>query len=379
MADRHADSDSLCPTRSPFTVVPPDGSFAGNRSPRARDVGHSDSAGHSPLSHVIRLEASRQSQQLFGRYLRPEEILVREKNSGSFSCIYMLRWDQSRVILKLREVVDPRGWCSTDNEIQGLHLATGRVNAPRLRFASNSKGDFPFEYVAIDHISGRMPMPGRATVRSIAGSIGRLHATPRAPGARLPDGTNRGVAAAIDDCMELYSQLSRNPQLPTGLRKKLDRSIRTVISPRPAADSRCSGLLVPSHGDPVPRNFIIQFYSSELYLVDWETFALAPWTFDVWACLSPAFHAWGWKRSLDGHEKLLFLQTYCNSTGLTPCVAADELNAVNPVYSLRYALWCLKRCLDLHPSFAAKRQLADTFLRAAQLALHATKTSLIDV
>lgn len=330
------------------------------------------------LSQAIRLEASRHSRTLFGRYLRPEVIRCRKKAKGSFNSIYLLQVGESRVILKMRDVVDPRGWCSTTHEAQGLHAVAGYINSPKLLLASPPIATFPYEYVAIEHIWGHPSSPGLTTAESVARCIGRLHSMPLASGKIYPDGTSRGVLGAVADCVSLFSELTEKTALPIDLRKEVEIAMRTVLI-TPAATESTAPSLVPSHGDPVPCNFIIPFRSSELYLLDWETFALAPWTFDAWACLSPALNAWGWSRSLNPAEKMKFLETYCDTTGLSPGAAAAELNAANPSYSLRYCLWCLKRYTHLvsRPERSQQR-LAKTFLSAASLAVRGVNAVLIN-
>lgn len=293
-----------------------------------------------------------------------DAISVSHVASGSFNDIYRVSAGSETVILKSRNYEDPRGWASTEREAFALRNLRNLLSVPDLRFHSLAKPDFPHGYLVCSFKQGALATPSSSYAAAMGRTIASLHKTRLTE--YLASDARHSRANVIRDCESLLNTLALlsddilSYELPAEL-LRIIRSTSETPSEIGAAD-------VYSHGDPVPSNFLVNDPSTSLTVLDWETFCLAPRTFDLWACTSSAFVSWDWDTGLTTPQKEVLLESYSESVGLPAAQLSRSVSQAASSYALRHGLWCLYRAIQIVGANAEHEEMRNKFLLISQRA-----------
>ncbi|TGQ94968.1 aminoglycoside phosphotransferase family protein [Mesorhizobium sp. M8A.F.Ca.ET.208.01.1.1] len=317
-----------------------------------------------PTETSIQHEAGEYGREFFGKPCVPAAISVKPVASGSFNDIYLISVDGETVVLKCRKYQDPRGWASTEREAFALRHLRSTLRVPALRFYAPRTVRFPNGYIIYSWARGMPSVSSKAHAVALGRMIASLHTAHIVE--HFPSDARHSRESVVRDAETLFQTLeSMELTHPERLRIK---GLLQLLALCRLEFGRFTSDEVCTHGDPVPSNFLYDRHSSSLTAIDWETFCLAPRTFDLWACMSSAFNTWDWAKGVTSRYRELFITSYSEATGLAIQPLFTSILRSAPLYALRHGLWCLYRAkvLDRNCILGGQNSMAERFLMISQ-------------
>ncbi len=263
--------------------------------------------------------------------------------SGSFNDIYQVSADSETVIVKNRRYRDPRGWASTEMEAFALRHLRSSLPVPELRFHSQPTIRFPYGYLVCSREKGTAAVPSGTNAVALGKVVATLHKTRVM--ADLENDARHSRDNILSNCESLLDAIG-STRLGRSQRRRIEILLQFVMRHSNVFHGSSSDDVV-THGDPVPSNFLYDAHLNSLTTIDWETFCLAPRTFDLWACMSSAFVSWDWPGGMTSRHRELFISSYSAAVGLPTTELARSVWQSAPIYALRHGLWCLYRATEL--------------------------------
>lgn len=243
-------------------------------------------------------------------------------------------------------------------EYEILRYLSSKLNVPAPVFLDTDTNTFENGLLLLRYIPGYQPKPSIKTAKQIARILAKLHniSLPRLEtNSRF---CSYSIASTLELCELLYGRLHNRLNDKTTL-EPYGKMLSIAVSAVKKLDQTELEDLSIIHGDPVPSNFLVRADNHEIAMIDWETYAICNWTYDLWAVLSPAYNRWSWPRVFTSKEKALLVDEYCQNRGIDQKVAYNFLRHIDPLYSLRYSLWCLHKHLDYVEGRISKTLLED--------------------
>jgi len=243
-------------------------------------------------------------------------------------------------------------------EYEILKYLSSKLNVPAPVFLDTDTNTFENGLLLLRYIPGYQPEPSIGIAKQIARVLAKLHNISLPKLETNSRFCSYSITSTLELCKSLYGRLHNRLNNKTTLRlygKMLSIAVSVV---KKLGQTELESLSI-IHGDPVPSNFLVRTYNHEIAMIDWETYAICNWTYDLWAVLSPAYNRWSWSRAFTSKEKALLVGEYCQNRGIDQKVAYHLLKHVDPLYSLRYSLWCLHKHLDYIEGRISKELLED--------------------